>query len=421
MIKDNLKNIIGNKKIYCYGAGNYGKIVGYALLDMKIQFKGFLVSNGNVKLKTVLGKPVWQLDEINISESDYILITVNEMLQGELENELKKRNIVNYYCLTECEMDELDKATEFEYLGETNNYINVLLYHRVCNLNFDPWKLAITPEEFDNHMRYIKDNYNIMRFEDDWSNINEKTIVVTFDDGYADNFYNAVPILKKYDIPATFFISTNNIGTNSEFWWDELATMFHNINKIKFNYRGKTYNLEKIDDVRKACLEVRSILINMSPEKRREELNVLYDKMSVPIQKSILNRSMNQWEIQQLTKFDNISIGAHTKSHTKLSQLSVDSQREEIKGSKEILEKISGQKIEMFSYPFGSDEDYTEHTVEIVKTCGIKKAAVVKQGLYSKECGEYRIPRNTVSGGTTLRQLKKIIEKNWFEYGENAI
>lgn len=101
-------------------------------------------------------------------------------------------------------MDELDKTTEFEYLGETNNYINVLLYHRVCNLNFDPWKLAITPEEFDNHMRYIKDNYNIMRFEDDWSNINEKTIVVTFDDGYADNFYNAVPILKKYDIPATF-------------------------------------------------------------------------------------------------------------------------------------------------------------------------------------------------------------------------
>lgn len=293
MIKDNLKNIIGNKKIYCYGAGNYGKIVGYALLDMKIQFKGFLVSNGNVKLKTLLGKPVWQLDEIDISESDYILITVNEMLQGELENELKKRNIVNYYCLTECEMDELDKTTEFEYLGETNNYINVLLYHRVCNLNFDPWKLAITPEEFDNHMRYIKDNYNIMRFEDDWSNINEKTIVVTFDDGYADNFYNAVPILKKYDIPATFFISTNNIGTNSEFWWDELATMFHNINKIKFNYREKTYNLEKIDDVRKACLEVRSILINMSPEKRREELNVLHDKMSVPIQKSILNRSMN--------------------------------------------------------------------------------------------------------------------------------
>ena len=105
------------------------------------------------------------------------------MLQSELENELKKRNIVNYYCLTEYEMDELDKTTEFEYHGETNNYINVLLYHRVSNLNFDPRKLAIAPEEFDNHMRYIRDNYNIMRFEDDWSNINEKTIIVTFDDG----------------------------------------------------------------------------------------------------------------------------------------------------------------------------------------------------------------------------------------------
>lgn len=317
----------------------------------------------------------------------------------------------------------MDKTTEFEYHGETNNYINVLLYHRVSNLNFDPWKLAIAPEEFDNHMRYIRDNYNIMRFEDDWSNINEKTIIVTFDDGYADNFYNAIPILKKYDIPATFFISTNNIGTNLEFWWDELATMFYYINKhkIKFDYRGKAYNLEKIDGVRKACMEVRNILMNMNSEKRREELNMLHDRMSIPIQGNDMNRTMNQWEIQQLTKFNNISIGAHTKSHTKLSQLSVDSQKEEINESKEILEKISGQKIEIFSYPFGEDEDYTEQTVEILKTCGIKKAAVVKQGLYSKEYGEYRIPRNTVNGGTTVRQLKKIIEKSWFEYGEKAI
>lgn len=154
-------------------------------------------------------------------------------------------------------------------------------------------------------------------------------------------------------------------------------------------------------------MEVRNILMNMNSEKRREELNMLHDRMSIPIQGNDMNRTMNQWEIQQLTKFNNISIGAHTKSHTKLSQLSVDSQKEEINESKEILEKISGQKIEIFSYPFGEDEDYTEQTVEILKTCGIKKAAVVKQGLYSKEYGEYRIPRNTVNGGTTVRQLKK--------------
>lgn len=53
MIKENLKNIIGDKQIYCYGAGTYGKIVGYALLDMKIHFRGYLVSNKDVKLRTV--------------------------------------------------------------------------------------------------------------------------------------------------------------------------------------------------------------------------------------------------------------------------------------------------------------------------------------------------------------------------------
>lgn len=419
MIKEKLKKIIDNKKIYCYGAGNYGKIVGYALLDMKIDFKGFVVSNKNDKLNTLLGKPICELNELNITDSDYILITVNQMLQCELEKKLMERNICNYYCLTEFEMDELDKMTEFEYTGETNKYVDVLLFHRVCYLKTDPWKLAVTPEEFDNQIRYIKENYNVVRFEDDWSNINEKTVVITFDDGYVDNFYNAVPILRKYNIPATFFISTNNIGTNSEFWWDELSSLFYNKEneRIKFKYNGIYYNLDTPENLRKSCLEIRSILMNMDPEKRRAELKLLHNIMDIPLREHNCNRTMNKFEIQQLTQYENISIGAHTKSHTRLSHLPVDIQMEEIKGSKEMLEQITGGKIETFSYPFGSDDDYTEKTVELVKYCGIKKAAVVKSGLYCREHGEYKIPRNTIVGGTTARQLKKQIQKNWYEYG----
>ena len=121
MIKENLKNIIGDKQIYCYGAGTYGKIVGYALLDMKIHFRGYLVSNKDVKLRTVLGKPVWELDKINISESDFILITVNEMLQSELENELKKRNdnIIIFIVTSYSEyLDEAMRFHVFRYLSK---------------------------------------------------------------------------------------------------------------------------------------------------------------------------------------------------------------------------------------------------------------------------------------------------------------
>lgn len=80
----------------------------------------------------------------------------------------------------------------------------VLLYHRVADLDSDPERLAVSPTHFREQMNYLKEHYRIVRFEGDWSGLQESAVAVTFDDGYADNFYEALPILEETGVPATF-------------------------------------------------------------------------------------------------------------------------------------------------------------------------------------------------------------------------
>jgi peptidoglycan/xylan/chitin deacetylase (PgdA/CDA1 family) len=101
----------------------------------------------------------------------------------------------------------------------------VLGYHRVTALPSDPNSLAVAPDNFRVHMEYLKQNFQIVRFDEDWSRVRKPAVVVTFDDGYADNMFEALPILEDIGVPATFFISTDNLETGSGFWWDELERM----------------------------------------------------------------------------------------------------------------------------------------------------------------------------------------------------
>lgn len=416
--REKLIDLVRGKNVYCYGAGNYGKIVAYALMDIGIQQKGFIVTDKSKSPDRVLKIPVLDLEQSAIGEDDIVLICANSLIQAEIEKELVKRKVLNYYCLSEEMIVELDRTTKFEIEADTDKYVNVLLYHRVCNIDNDPWKIAVNPLAFELQIKYLKDNFDILRFEDDWKNVKKKSIVITFDDGYVDNFKYAVPILEKYNVPATIFISTDNIGNPDQFWWDELADMIFQCDDLKkqIEYQGGGYWLNSINDKKKFCHNVRCQLMKLDQKQRKQELQRLSCILKTALPKDDMNRTMNEEEIKRLSKIKCITIGAHTKGHCKLSALSKDKQFLEIKESKDILEQITQTGVTTFSYPFGNDGDYTEETVEIVKQCGFVKAAAVKGGLYSRGQGEFEIPRNNIPGGTELVAFQKIIRKIWYEY-----
>jgi len=108
--------------------------------------------------------------------------------------------------------------------------VPVIMYHKIDNDDAIS-KLSVSPESFKRQMSFLKKhNYNVVRLEDlsdliKSGNIPYKTISITFDDGYEDNYIDAFPILKKEGLPATIFISPNWIGENGYLTWEEVIEM----------------------------------------------------------------------------------------------------------------------------------------------------------------------------------------------------
>ena len=102
----------------------------------------------------------------------------------------------------------------------------MLVYHRIVALPSDPQLLAVTPKHFTEHLDILRRHYcpTRLRLLDQTRGKADRSrmVVVTFDDGYADNLENGRPLLERHDVPATCFITTGYVGSEREFWWDEL-------------------------------------------------------------------------------------------------------------------------------------------------------------------------------------------------------
>ena len=105
-----------------------------------------------------------------------------------------------------------------------------LLYHRVADVPTDPHLLCVTPENFSQHMEVLRKNSNPISLSEltkglSHGRLPRRSVLVTFDDGYADNLHNAKPVLERYRIPAVVFVISGSVGMNRGFWWDELEKL----------------------------------------------------------------------------------------------------------------------------------------------------------------------------------------------------
>ena len=111
------------------------------------------------------------------------------------------------------------------------------MYHRVATLHADPWQLAVSAENFEAHVKLLKQKYNVVTHEELLYQVSRKSfrnkqVCITFDDGYLDNYTTAKPILEKYQCPATFFISTYFLQKGQPYWWDELQELIFSSTKL---------------------------------------------------------------------------------------------------------------------------------------------------------------------------------------------
>lgn len=292
-----------------------------------------------------------------------------------------------------------------------------LLYHRVRTYEQDVQLLCVTPEHFAEQMDWLKANYKIVRFDEDWNRIEEDAVCITFDDGYRDNFLTAVPILKQRQIPATVFVATGNMNSGRELWWDELE---RNLLMDK-DYRAAF----QLSDEMFGCRWTAE-----TPEQREDLYYTLHWLMRcVEVgRRDDWIRQLQKWNgytengreenhCVQLADIKNtntsiIQIGAHTVNHPVLSRLAPDEQKREIERSRQCLENALIQPIVTFSYPFGGRDDYNEETIAICKELGFSKVAANIPGIWKTGDDLYQIPRYIVRDWDA-KQFKKHIKTFW--------
>ncbi len=288
--------------------------------------------------------------------------------------------------------------------------IIVLLYHRVANLADDFLGLAVDPDNFRKQMEFIKAKFPVLRFEDDWTKIKSTSFVITFDDGYADNLYQALPILEEFDIPATFFITSGSIGSSDEFWWDKLENII--INSRPADWPGQFVLPD--GNVIEASTTPDELIINLQLAIKpfgAARRNCFIDDLSLMLLKKYSPRQsflpMNEAEIKMLSSNWLVTIGSHTVNHVQLSAMSRKDQEYEIIEGHRALESIVGKKLEFFSYPFGNYNDFNQDTKEICQAAGFKKVAANFPGQAHSWTSSTLIPRQIIRNMSVDRFKKQ--------------
>lgn len=397
------------ENVYCYGMGLFGREIALYLQENDCVVKSFILSDPPM-YSMLYNIPVIALDEyLKLkTPNDLVILGVGRRFFEEIYNNLLIYGIDNIIGIDEEELATLETKMSFINHNNQSDNVNILLYHRVEYLSKDIWGINVTPDNFEAHIKYLKENYQIIHYEDDFSQVNGNAIVITFDDGYADCYKNVLPILEKYQVPATFFVSTINIGTNNLFWWDELGYIY---SMIKIEGIKLLFDNCKAEDIN----SLHGYIKGMDYVNKRKLFDTIYGKYGLvkPVNNDS-HRSMTIEELKQLDLSPLVTIGAHTYSHPSLRQMSKKEQYDEIIQSKKELESILSHTISTFSYPFG---DYSRETIEILKDVGFGKAPSVSTGLVKNQNKQYELPRNVVRN-IGIEEFEKFLNKIYCLYSE---
>jgi peptidoglycan/xylan/chitin deacetylase (PgdA/CDA1 family) len=278
----------------------------------------------------------------------------------------------------------------------------VLVYHRIASLASDPELLAVTPENFRAQLRHLKDSCSLVRFEEDWTKVPKPAVAITFDDGYADNAVQALPILEEMEVPATVFVTTGQIGTKQEFWWHELERLLLKDGTLPATFQldgtrfGRKWRTGSSTEREAFYRQMVRLMNDVDSDLRNKWLCQIREWSKAGAADGDLHRALTLEELRLLAGSKWVTIGAHTVTHTRLAALSPYLQKEEIAVSKRQLEAWLGQDISVFSYPFGRKCDYTKETVSFCREAGFVKTAANFPGQAHRWTDPHQIPRHLV-------------------------
>lgn len=291
----------------------------------------------------------------------------------------------------------------------------MLLYHRVvprhalgevCSLP----QIVAPLDHFEEQLDFLAERYRILSLSEFEKARRERralplrTAVITFDDGWEDNYTHAFPALKRRGIPATIFLSTANIGTAQAFWQEQVLHLLQVWQQRVRSGAIKASEAQSLPLALKTALlsnhaerEALRLIENlkMADETTRSALQqVLAEKLQHPPFPARANAFMSWTQIREMHAAG-IEFGSHAHTHRLLPGLSPHEIAEEVRESKRLMEDKLNAKVTTFAYPNGN---YDGVVITELKAAGYRLAATTRKGINTAWTNPFELRRFNVNG-----------------------
>lgn len=271
----------------------------------------------------------------------------------------------------------------------TRQRFRIFAYHGVSDridpaLNFDGF--FVPSEVFECHLRTMTHHYHVLPLSELVRKVRENEVVpscaaaITFDDGYLNNYTEAAPLLAKYDLPATFFVTTGFVDGTTTPWWWQIRDAGCEIGEAGY-----------VD----WCMDVERRLKNMSSSDRRQELAHIVSRDAHPA--SRIPSFMSWSHLRELAARGH-EIGAHTVSHISLGHESPETVAMEVATSLERVKAEAGTVSPVFSYPYGETAHFTDDLAARLKANGCEAGVTTLSGMNQVGDDLFRLRRLNVTG-----------------------
>lgn len=275
--------------------------------------------------------------------------------------------------------------------------LTVLIFHRVLDQRDE--LLADVPDaaQFCDLMQVVRDCFHVIGLEEGVRGLSSgrlppRAASITFDDGYADNCRVALPVLRRLDLTATFFVATGYLD-GGRMWNDTVIESVRRWREPEMDLRSLglgRHVLENAADRRVAIDALLARLKYMDHGQRNETVEIIGELCGCELPNELM---MTAAQVRELADHS-MTIGSHTVSHPILSRIGMRAVEREVADSKEVLESITGKSVRLFAYPNGRpNTDYRLEHVELVQRLGYRAAVSASIGVASSKSDQYQLPR----------------------------
>jgi peptidoglycan/xylan/chitin deacetylase (PgdA/CDA1 family) len=281
--------------------------------------------------------------------------------------------------------------------GGERGRLTIVMYHRVID-QFDPLSpYTPTAEIFDRHMETLANGFKVLPLSEGIDRLKSGSLprraaCVTFDDGYRDNYTVAAPVLKRYGLPATIFVSTGFLD-GGRMWNDSVIEAVRRAPGESIDARDIGLGVHAVGDDSARSATIAKLLDQLKYlpiAQRSEKVNDLCAIIGAVLPTDL----MLSTEEVRAARHANIEIGGHTVNHPILTQIDDDQARREIADSKAHLEQILREKVTLFAYPNGRpNQDYLVRHAAMVKEAGFVAAVSTASGAAKHDSDLFQLPR----------------------------